>query len=212
MTRRRKSHTARLTAEQRRRRYFLRRATAAVLAVLLLAAIFAGDRIGLFGTVFAPQGPDYARYDDKTFHVSHVVDGDTLDIDVPDGKKPYTRIRLWGVDTPETKDPRKPVQHFGPEAAEFTRRTCEDRTVRLDLVPGHTRGKYGRLLAYVYFQDGNMLNRELVRQGFAYADPRFDHPLRDEFRRLEARAAPKSEACGKTSAEKTCPTTSTRTS
>ena len=60
--------------------------------------------------------------------------------------------------------------------------------VRLQLVAGDTRGKYKRLLAYVHLPDGEMLNRVLVRDGYAYADPRFSHPHSPEFRRLQDKA------------------------
>ncbi|MHC4596883.1 MAG: hypothetical protein ACYS19_18295, partial [Planctomycetota bacterium] len=46
---------------------------------------------------------DFQKYHTKTFTVVNVVDGDTVDVDVPDGEYKYTRIRLWGIDTPETK-------------------------------------------------------------------------------------------------------------
>jgi micrococcal nuclease len=93
------------------------------------------------------------------------------------------------VDTPETKWPDRPVQHFGPEAADFTRTMCLDKQVRLELeVARDARDKYGRLLAWVYLPDGRMLNRLLVEQGFAYADPRFEHHLLREFKALQKQA------------------------
>jgi micrococcal nuclease len=164
-------------------------------ALLAAVAMFGADRVGMFGRHSrlprpAPPlpGQDESRYDGATFRVGHVVDGDTIDVDAPDGQYPRTRIRLWGVDTPETKDPRKGVQHFGPEAAAFTRHVCEGKDVQLKLVRGHTRDHYGRLLAYVILPDGAMLNRDLVRLGYGYADPRYPHALRAEFRRLEQEA------------------------
>jgi len=57
---------------------------------------------------------------------TRVVDGDTI---ILDG---HERVRLIGVDTPETKDPRKPVQYFGKEASEFTKRMVEGKKVRLE--------------------------------------------------------------------------------
>ena len=156
---------------------------AAILAVV--AAIVAADRLGVFGR--RPQN-DYARYHGNNFRVVYVVDGDTLDVDAPDGRRDRTRVRLWGVDTPETKHPRKPVQHFGPEAEEFARRLCDGRRVTLQLVRGRTRGTRGRLLAYVILTDGTMLNRELVRLGYGYADPRYEHPYLREFRSLQHEA------------------------
>ena len=62
---------------------------------------------------------DIEKYNAKTFAVIHVVDGDTLDINISDGRYNHTRIRLWGIDTPETKKPNSPVMYFGPEASDF---------------------------------------------------------------------------------------------
>jgi len=188
MSRRRR--TSRLTPAQRRRRYTRRRLLSGAIGIALLALLMLADRAGLFG--LAP-GPDAETYNGGTFRVTHVADGDTLDVDTPDTVtgKPTTRVRLWGVDTPETVKPNTPVQHFGPEASAFTKAACRSKTVRLELVAGKTRGKYKRLLAYVILPDGTMLNAELLAQGLAYADPRFDHPRKAEFERLqqEARAA-----------------------
>jgi endonuclease YncB( thermonuclease family) len=186
MPRRRSNLPPRLSVSQRRVRYSIRRLAVALLAVALGAGIYGGDKAGLFGTRPAPVGEDHVRYQGKSFRVVHVVDGDTVDIDAPDAGRATTRIRLWGVDTPETKNPRKVVQHFGPEAAEFTRRACQGRTVRLEMLPKKSRDKYERLLAYVFLPDGKMINRELVRGGYAYADPRFEHPRKDEFISLQA--------------------------
>jgi micrococcal nuclease len=72
---------------------------------------------------------------------------------------------LIGVDTPETKHPRKPVQPFGKEASAFTKQFVEGKEVRLEF-DVQRRDKYRRLLAYVYIGD-TMLNAELVRQGYA---------------------------------------------
>ena len=177
-----------LTGSQRRQRYAARRAGWVLAAAMVLLGLYAGDRVGIFGLAPRPVGEDYVRYNEKSFRVVHVVDGDTLDVDEPDGGNPATRIRLWGVDTPETKDRRKGVQHFGPEAAAFTTRACEGKAVRLQLLPGKTRDNYHRLLAYVLPGDGTMLNSELIRQGYGYADPRFDHPAKVQFQELQARA------------------------
>jgi len=179
---------AKLTSRQRRLWYAARKARWAVVAVLIVGAVIVADRVGSFGVRPTPPQPDAAKYDGKRFAVARIVDGDTIDVDVPDGDRGQTRVRFWGVDTPETKHPNRRVQHFGPEADAFTRSACRGREVTLRLVPGRTRGKHGRLLAYVFLPDGRMLNRELVRAGYAYADPRYDHPHKAEFRRLQAEA------------------------
>jgi micrococcal nuclease len=157
------------------------------LAVVVFASLLlvGADRAGFFGST--PLG-DMDRYDGRTFTCVKVVDGDTLDIAAPDGGRPHTRIRLWGVDTPETVKPNAPVDHFGPEASRFTREQTLGRPVRVELLAHGTRDKYGRLLAYVHLPDGTMLNRRLVAGGYGYADPRFEHRHQGEFSR-EMRAA-----------------------
>jgi endonuclease YncB( thermonuclease family) len=130
---------------------------------------------------------DFEKYHDKIFTVVKIVDGDTIDIDIPDGKYDHTRIRLWGVDTPETKNPKTGVMYFGPEAAEFTRELAFGKQVTIYLDEGNrTRGKYGRLLAYVQLPDRKFLNEVLLSEGFAYADTRFRHSFYHKYKQLEA--------------------------
>jgi len=176
-----------MTPRRRRLRYAARKALLAAGVVAVAAALVLADRAGLFGR------SDFAKYDGTSARVVKVVDGDTLDVDIPDGGHRHTRIRLWGVDTPETVKPNTPPQHFGRQAGEFTTAAAMGKTVRLELVRGRTRGKYGRLLAYVHLPDGRMLNRTLIARGYGYADRRFDHPYKDEFRLLQGRAC-KSQA------------------
>ncbi|MFH1531455.1 MAG: thermonuclease family protein [Pseudomonadota bacterium] len=112
--------------------------------------------------------------------VEHVVDGDTLILDGGD------RVRLIGVDTPETKHPEMPVQRFGQEASAFTRKWLEGKIVRLEYGP-ERRDKYDRLLAYVWV-DGINFNREIIRRGYAVATTRFEHRLLDDFLVAESEA------------------------
>ncbi len=131
---------------------------------------------------------DFQKYHGKTFAVANVVDGDTIDIDVPDGKHQTTRIRLLGIDTPESKHPQKGVCYFGPQAAEFTTTTALGKQVTVYLEKHRTRGKYGRLLAYVQLSDSKFLNEVLLSEGFAYADLRFRHSFYQRYKQLEASA------------------------
>lgn len=121
-------------------------------------------------------GLDGVLYHNQKFDVINIVDGDTLDIDIPDGDKNFTRIRLIGVDTPETKHPRMPVQYFGPEATTYVEQLAgsQEITIVLDTTKP-SRGKYGRLLAYVYLPDNRCLNEELLLDGFAYAYLTYHH-------------------------------------
>ena len=93
------------------------------------------------------------------------VDGDTIIVNIAGVKE---RVRLIGVDTPETKHPRKPVQRFGKEASMFTANMVEGKKVRLEF-DQNQRDRYKRLLAYVYLEDGTFLNAEIIKQGYGHA-------------------------------------------
>jgi micrococcal nuclease len=96
--------------------------------------------------------------------VVEVIDGDTIDVRFANGR--VERIRMLGADTPEVKDPRKPVQCFGPEASAYTHTRVPSGTrVRLE-TDVEQRDKYGRLLAYVYV-GGVRYEDELLRLGYA---------------------------------------------
>ena len=118
--------------------------------------------------------------------VVRVIDGDTIVVG------PNEKVRLIGVDTPETVHPKNTVQCFGQEAKEFTRSMVERRSIRLVLdesnAARHHKDRYGRTLAYVYFDDGTMLNAELIRRGYAHAYTRFPFRHVVEFRQLERTA------------------------
>jgi micrococcal nuclease len=131
---------------------------------------------------------DFEKYHGKIFAVVNVVDGDTIDIDIADGEYDHTRIRLWGIDTPETKNPKTGVMYFGPEAAEFTKKSALGKQVTVYLEEHRTRDKYSRLLAYVKLPDERFLNEVLLSEGFAYADVRFRHSLYHKYKQLEAAA------------------------
>lgn len=89
--------------------------------------------------------------------VTHVFDGDTIEVDL--GGRTY-RLRYIGVDTPERDEP------FYQEALEFNRDLVEDQTVILVQDVSET-DRYGRLLRYVYLEDGTFVNGELMLNGMA---------------------------------------------
>lgn len=97
--------------------------------------------------------------------VTKVIDGDTIDVRI--GRQ-VRRIRLIGIDTPETKDPRKAVQCFGKEASARTAALLPPGTeVRLERDVEET-DVYDRTLAYVYrASDGLFVNLSLVAEGLA---------------------------------------------
>jgi len=99
---------------------------------------------------------------DDLVRVVRVIDGDTIEVEI--GGK-VERVRYIGIDTPETVDPRKPVQCFGVEASKKNKELVEAKMVRLekDITD---RDKYHRLLRYVWLGE-TLINQELVAQGFA---------------------------------------------
>ena len=135
------------------------------------------------------KASDLDRYHGKTFTVVNVIDGDTFDIDIPDGRYEHTRIRLLGIDTPEADGEQSSVMYFGPEATEFTKKLALGKSITVYLdSPNPTRGKYGRLLAYIKLTDGGFLNEVLLTEGYAYADSRFSHSFYNKYRQLQSRA------------------------
>lgn len=120
--------------------------------------------------------------------VERVVDGDTVIVTVAGERE---RIRLIGVDTPETVKPDAPVDCFGPEASAFTTATLpEGATVWLeDDASQGDADRYDRLLRYVWSPDGTMLNERLVAEGYGREDTYDDaYRYRDRFVAAEASA------------------------
>lgn len=107
--------------------------------------------------------------------VVQVIDGDTI---VLDGLE---RVRLIGVDAPEKGDPLEPV------ATEFTKKLALAKRVRLELDRDPT-DDYGRTLAYVYLEDGTMLNLEIVRQGMSSVYDKYPFRHVTKFRSAEREA------------------------
>ena len=98
--------------------------------------------------------------------VARVVDGDTVIVNL---NRREEKIRLLGINTPETVDPRKPVECFGEEAFARAKAILTNQTVRLEFDPSQDRyDKYGRLLAYVWLADGTNFNLKMIQDGFAY--------------------------------------------
>jgi endonuclease YncB( thermonuclease family) len=134
--------------------------------VLVLALL-----VGYEGALPAYAAPTRAR-------IHSVTDGDTV---ILEGG---SRVRYLGIDAPEVAHEEKPGDPLGDEAARYNRKLVSGRWVRLEF-ERQRQDDYGRLLAYVFLEDGTLVNRELVRQGLAYLCPK-QRPLRYWDRLLEA--------------------------
>jgi len=121
------------------------------------------------------------------FSVFSVVDGDTIKVNI-DGK--IETLRLIGIDTPETVDPRKVVQCFGKEASDKAKGILSGKKVRLEA--DSTQGeydKYNRLLRYVFLEDGTNFNKLMISEGYAH-EYTYDLPYKYQagFKRAEKEA------------------------
>jgi micrococcal nuclease len=110
-------------------------------------------------------GNESATTSPNSATMKRVVDGDTIDIAIGGNTE---RVRLIGINTPETKHPTKGMECFGPEASAYTEQLLPKGTklrVERDI---EARDKYGRLLLYVYIENSNVfVNLDLVLQGYA---------------------------------------------
>ena len=113
----------------------------------------------VFTGIASQKAPSIPSTAEKAL-VARVIDGDTIQL--ADGRK----VRLIGVDTPETVHPQKEVEYYGKEASDFTKSMLEGKEVYLeyDIQP---TDKYGRTLAYIWLSDGTLFNELLVLKGFA---------------------------------------------
>ncbi|MCA9301440.1 thermonuclease family protein [Candidatus Nomurabacteria bacterium] len=120
------------------------------------------------------------------YTVTKFDDGDTIQVDM-EGKK--ETVRFIGVDTPETHDPRKPIQCFGKAASNFTKSTIDQNRVRLESDPtGSNRDRYQRLLRYVYLPDGTLVNLKIIAEGYGFTVTAFPFTKMEEFRLAQKNA------------------------
>ena len=131
-------------------------------AALLLSAVFAAAALLLNARRPAPAqttSPPGAAV------VTRVVDGDTLRVRLG---RTDERVRLIGIDTPESVKPGTPVECFAKEASAHTAELVPPGTAVRLVRDVEARDRYGRLLAYVYrSSDGLFVNLALARDGYA---------------------------------------------
>lgn len=131
---------------------------AAILAVAAGVAVVSGWWHGPGGTPFSAGV------------IVRAVDGDTVIVRGPGGR--IEDVRLLGIDTPETVDPRRPVGCYGPEASAYTKHLATGRRVTLRY-DRELHDRYGRFLAYVWLAGPHpvFLNARLVELGYARTYP-----------------------------------------
>ena len=120
----------------------------------------------------------------ELYTVTKVVDGDTIKVDVAGTVE---TVRIVGINTPETVDPRKPVECMGKEASYFVKQLLNSVSVRLekDVTQGN-RDRYGRLLRFVFLEDGTDVGKLLISEGYAHESLYSSRPHRYRTAYLEA--------------------------
>jgi micrococcal nuclease len=136
-----------------------------------------------------PKLGEHESKQKETFLVKRVIDGDTFELENRD------RVRMLGIDTPEKYESaklekdiersgqdKKTLQKLGELASQYTKKLIEGK--RVILVPESNyedRDVYGRLLRYVYLEDGTFINKKIVEDGYAYAYRKYRISKLDEF-------------------------------
>lgn len=138
----------------------------------------------------------------RAYLVKKVNDGDTFEVEI-DGKS--EKVRMLGIDTPEKWDSDKferdlkrtgkdkeTIKKLGTLSSDFTTRLIGGKKVIL--IPdtkGDNKDRYGRLLRYVYLEDGTFVNLKIVEEGYANAYRKFNVSKQNEFIQAENQAREK---------------------
>lgn len=185
----------------------IRHASLLLFSVFLLTGCVFNDNVKKI--VLATK--ETAESNHNYFKVVYVVDGDTIDVDYY-GKK--ERVRMLGINTPESVDPRRPVECFGKEASAEAKKLLLSKMVELEADQSQAdRDKYGRMLRYVRTEDGLFYNQEIIKKGFAYEYTYKEaYAYQKSFKKAQAEAEKNKSglwadnACGKKAAVKSAAT------
>lgn len=130
------------------------------------------------------------------YTVVRVVDGDTFELN------DKIKVRLLGIDTPEKYESKKldkdaevsgqdkkTIKKLGKLASDYVRGFAEGKRVRLERDPKNDdKDRYGRLLRYVYLEDGTCINAKIIKDGYAQVYDKFEITKLEEFRKLQKEA------------------------
>lgn len=173
--------------------YSRRRQIAGIIVLILLLGCIVGTTYTIVAHKPTKQPPsivttpaENTKIQPGYYSVSNFFDGDTFEVNMEGNTE---KIRLIGVDTPETHDPRKDVQCFGEEASKFTKALIGNNPVRLEADPLNTnRDRYNRLLRYAYLPDGRQVNAEIIQQGYGFAYIIFPFEQKEIFKSYQQEA------------------------
>jgi endonuclease YncB( thermonuclease family) len=167
-----------------------------------LRAVSVTKRIqSLETTVFADQSqPSYSILasaiekptpkDGSTHKILRVVDGDTVEIEAETGP---LKVRVIGIDTPETVHPSKPVEPGGPEATERAKELLADQNIIIHFDPNPNHDiwdKYNRLLAYLELPDGRDFGLVMVQEGHAKVYTKYPFSRQEQYLTIASELTP----------------------
>jgi micrococcal nuclease len=129
--------------------------------------------VAYFGFRLLPRHTADPVKSDSFVYVTRAIDGDTIKLSTGE------HVRFIGIDCPESRYNAKlerdiarsrkdmnVILNMGKEASKFTRHLVEGKRVRLEF-DVRKYDKYGRLLAYVYLEDGTFVNAKIMEEGYA---------------------------------------------
>ena len=155
--------------------------------IALITLFFGNNAIQKSSPVSTTKKPAPYIEANILYSVTRVVDGDTVDVDINGETE---RIRLIGLNTPETVDPRRPVECFGKEASAKAKSILSGQKVKIETDPSqNSRDKYGRLLAYIFLSDGTLFNKMMIEEGYGHEYTyHLPYKYQTEFKTAETRA------------------------
>ena len=128
----------------------------------------------------------------QTYKVVRVIDGDTVDVNIS-GKT--ERIRVIGMDSPETIDPKKTVQCFGREAYNNARELLNNKNIKLEDDPTQgDKDSFGRLLRYIFLDNDLNFSLYMISEGFAHE---YTYQIPYKYQKEFKEAQRKAEKAGK---------------
>ena len=154
--------------------------------IALIALIIADQR----GWLLVRHTDDLGSYHGRHARVTRIIDGDTLEIDLPDalGNRPVTRIRLWGVNAPEPARGSRPAEPFAADATARLAALTSAGDITLWLESHQTRDSFGEVLVFIESVDAVKINETLLEEGLAKTDETRPHSRLTRFAQLESAA------------------------
>ena len=134
-----------------------------ILIILALLWLFNGDISEVFNNSSPVNNTEIEAESESDIisgTVKRVIDGDTLVVSINNQDR---RVRMLGVDTPETVHPKKGVQPYGKEASNFTKQSLTGRRVWLEY-DSSPLDRYERHLAYIWLEKPAKINESSIRR------------------------------------------------